>query len=427
VPYRTGAGGASPENATARRISSARPEVGVASGPGVASAPAGVLRSERPPGGPAGVAGERGVLPRQYKDKSPREQRPRGDRAAKHRQIVGAVVPKHCQHCAGIGSRDWWLWRRKRTDLQNVTRSPYYCKSWRCPACARGEAAVTFARIRDAFAPLDPAGVCFVVLTLDRDGFYSGKPWRSARDAFRALSSMSCKFLKRLNRMCRARGWRPIGNRWVATVEAHRSGWPHVNFILHCPELALELVSESRKKLAQGASDRESTLLGGELIHHALETGWGPQSTAERGRDAGALAGYIVKLAGEAGAVVGEVAKLTQLPHGAPVRFRRLRAGKGFLAPRHRNPDVTGTLVRRLRERDGTVTVLPLHKVSAADQSWVLACCYQEETIAIDELSSWKLRKMLARLGHGRLLDTPPVSVWRVGASSERGPPPFVA
>jgi hypothetical protein len=282
---------------------------------------------------------------------------------------------------------------------------------------------VTFARIRDAFAPLEPGGTVFMVLTLDRDGYYSGKPWQSTAHAFRELSRMSRMLLKRLNRMCRVRGWRPIGNRWVSTVEAHRSGWPHVNFVLHCPELAIELERDRSEKKSRGMSDRQASLLDGEILRHALEAGYGLQSTAERGRDVAALAGYITKLAGEAGALASEVAKLTQLPMNAPVRFRRLRAGKGFLPPRHRNPDVTGTLVRRRRELDGSVLVLPLQDVKPALAEQVAQCCYREEWIALDELAHWRERQRLTELGLGHMAATPPVSVWLVGGQSETGPP----
>lgn len=282
---------------------------------------------------------------------------------------------------------------------------------------------MTFARIRDAFAPLEPGGVVFVVLTLDRDGYYSGKPWPNVAAAFRELSRMSNRLMHRLNRMCRARGWRPIGNRWVSTVEAHRSGWPHVNIVLHCPELAIELDRERREKERQGLSHRAARLLDGDFLRHALESGYGVQSTAERGRDTGALAGYITKLAGEAGALASEVAKLTQLPTNAPVRFRRLRAGKGFLPPRHRNPDVTGTLVRRRRERDGSVLVLPLQEVPPERAEQIARCCYREEWIALDELAHWEERQRLAALGLGHLVAVPSVSVWLVGGQSETGPP----
>lgn len=367
----------------------------------------------------------RGQAPSQYKDKWPRAPRSaeRGHQVA--RRVLGRaeVIPKHVTHCYGNGAREWWLWRWKRGAPETVTRAPYYCNSWRCQHCRRHESAVTFARIKQAFAPFDPSGVVFLVLTLDRDGYYSGKPWPNVATAFRELSRMSRCLMKRINRMCRERGWAPVGNRWVSTVEAHRSGWPHQNLVLYCPELALELERERLEKVGKGGTNRQATLIAGEFLRHALECGYGPQSTAERARDVDALAGYVTKLAGEGGALASEVAKLTQLPTNAPVRFRRLRAGKGFLPPRHRNPNVTGTLVRRRRERDGTVTVLPLHDVPPEAVEQVAKCCYREEWIAIDELAHWKERRLLAAAGMRDLAEVPPVSVWLLGTQNETGPP----
>jgi hypothetical protein len=332
-------------------------------------------------------------------------------------------VPNHVKHCSKTGAKDTVIWFWEKDDPSKVTRVPYVCKSWRCPECRDYERHVTYARATEAFAPLEPGGLMLFVLTLDRDGYFSSKPWRSPDEAFRAISSISRKFLKRVNRMCERRGWSRVGNKWISTVEVHRTGWPHVNFVVHCPELANELAQQQDRRVANGATEREATLLGDELLQHAVETGWGPQSTAERARSREAVMNYVSKLAGEADRATNEIAKLTQLPLGAPVRFRRLRAGKGFLPPRRKNDKVTGTLVRRRFERDGTITVLPLHNIRPEHRERVAACCYREEQITIDELSTMRLRKMLAKMGHPGELVMPRVSVWAVGSVSETGPP----
>ena len=248
---------------------------------------------------------------------------------------------------------------------------------------------MTFARIRDASSPLAADGWVFLVLTLDRDGRKTGKPWSDAQAAYRELSTMSRKFLKRVNRECERNGWTRPGSRWVAVVEAHRSGMPHVNFMVYAPELARDLAEQRERKVRDGATEREAVLLDGPLLAHACATGWGYQSTAEQCRNRDALTGYITKLttAEHVHATAGELAKLTQLPLNAPGRFRRLRAGKGFLPPRKKNHDVTGTLVRRRREYDGSVLVLPLHNVKdPAVSRQVATCCYHEEEIAYAEL-----------------------------------------
>jgi len=192
--------------------------------------------------------------------------------------------------------------------------------------------------------------VVFAVLTLDRDGYFSGEPWPNVTAAYRELSRMSRALLKRLNRFCTTRGWEAIGSRWAGVVEAHRSGWPHVNLMLYSPELAAALESARIAQLECGATARESVLLCDELLRHAKETGWGPQSTAERARSRDAVTGYITKLSGEAAQTAGELSKITQTPLSAPQGFRRLRAGKGFLPPRHKNPEWTGTVVRRVSD-----------------------------------------------------------------------------
>jgi len=259
---------------------------------------------------------------------------------------------------------------------------PYFCGSWRCPKCCRHEAAVTFARLKQAFGEVEYAGgFVFVVLTLDREGYYSGKPWRDAESAYRALGSMSERLLKRLRRR-----W-GFGSEWVAVVEAHRSGWPHMNLLICCPALATYLETERRAALARGLNQRQARLLRGSILGHATACGWGPQSTAERVRDRDAMAGYVTKLAAHAEATAGEVAKITQAPLTAPIRFRRLRSGVGFLPPRRINPEWTGTLVRRQREWDGTVTVLPLHRVAADVLPHVVAVCSAEENLAHAELA----------------------------------------
>lgn len=262
------------------------------------------------------------------------------------------VLPRHVRACqwSQFGHERWfiWLWQHGRAMVQ--TRVPYSCGSWRCPVCARHEAAVTFARIKEATsrAEYSAGGWVMIVLTLDREGYYSGKPWPDVNAAYRELSRMTRNFLARLRR---AYGHEP-GSSWVAVVEAHRSGWPHVNLLAYAPSLAAELAAQQCDHRPEEPA-RQRILLAGHLLRTAEATGWGRQSTAEVARSKDAIASYIVKLAGQHDASVGEVAKITQAPMNAPERFHRLRSGKGFLPPRHRNPNVTGVLVRRRRSPEG--------------------------------------------------------------------------
>jgi len=295
---------------------------------------------------------------------------------------VDLILPKHvqaCQHSAN-GQEKWFVWTWKRESPADQTRVPYSCSSWRCPICRRYEASVTFARIREATTPLEPTGFVYFVLTLDRNGYYSGKKWADVGEAYAAISTMTRKFLKRLRRR-----YSEIGNRWVAVVEAHKSGWPHVNLMIYCPKLAQELRNNREDALkdpfvmdaVQACKDawkdgafvpkeireraRQSLLMQGDLLSHATECGWGRQSSAEAARDCDSVAGYLVKLAGNHDKSISEVAKLTQLPTNAPQRFRRLRSGKGFLPPRKSNPEITGCMIRRRRSDQGDWEIMKVN------------------------------------------------------------------
>lgn len=258
------------------------------------------------------------------------------------------------------------LWR-KGTDPSKGIRKPHKCGSWRCPACRRFRASVDYARIAEAFAPFDHRECVFLVLTLDQNGTHSGNPWPDRWTAYRELSRMSRNLLSRLRRAYPG----DIGSRWVSVVESHRSGWPHMNLLVHAPTLAAELRRSIDGRRSRDFTDRECILLADELLRHCVETGWGPQSTAEPVRDPtggdnpyGSLAGYLVKLAADADAghvpngspkagpdkQHAEIAKVFQVPEKAPKGFRRLRSGSKFLpAPTWRasGGDWTGALLRR--------------------------------------------------------------------------------
>lgn len=267
--------------------------------------------------------------------------------------------------------------------------------------CGRHEAAVTFRRFTQAIATVHeaelaadaPVGWVYTVLTLDRERYYGGRGFKDVNKAFAALGAMTRKARERIGRRwgwtsksyttrnkktgkTRVRHERTIGNRWVQTVEVHRSGWPHVNLWFWCPELAEALRAEHAERLEDPevadavalARDawarkepipaevreraRRATVIGGELRELVEESGWGRQSTAEVPRSIEAVAAYGVKLAGLHDVGLAELAKLTQVPMNAPERFRRLRAGKGFLPARYKNAEVTGCMVRRRRALD---------------------------------------------------------------------------
>jgi hypothetical protein len=357
------------------------------------------------------------------------------------------VIPRHvaaCQHSPEHAER-WfvWTWNRGTPAVQH--RIPYSCNSWRCEVCRRHEAAVTFARIKEATAPLPAHGWCFLVLTIDRDGYYSGKPWADVNEAYRALGKMTTATLKqigatwgpdtRLEGRKRIRTVRKLGNRWVAVVEAHRSGWPHVNLLVWCPELAELLRRESDQRLedpdvadavalardawtrkepipaAVRALARKATTVGGALRDIVEAAGWGRESTAEAARSSEAIAGYVVKLAGQHDAAAGELAKITQAPMNAPERFRRLRSGKGFLPPRRTDPNVTGCLVRRRRAVAGDWEICAINAPKDPAQLEPIACAAEAELQLIFEEEA-----ILCRARGKRLPAMPPIRIAVRGA-----------
>lgn len=314
-----------------------------------------------------------------------------------------AVLPRHvraCVHYEGERTERWGLWLWPKHSPTRQVRVPYACKSWRCNGpCSRYEASVTFSRLRTAIMneELDADGWCFIVLTVDRHGYYSGKPWWKAEDAYRQLSPMSRKLIKRFRRMYN----HPI-DKWAQVVEAHRSGFPHLNVLMYCPPLAADLRREQERRMQDEALNdavhearalwkerrsvppalreqaRQAITMGGELLRHTEESGWGRQSSAESVRDREALAGYIVKL-------IGEVAKLSQRPLNAPERFRRLRTSVGLLAKRRKNKAMTGVLVRRALQPSGEWQIVGMNATKRPEDAAAVDAALCNEVALIEE------------------------------------------
>ena len=210
-------------------------------------------------------------------------------------------------------------------------RAPFRCGSWRCPQCRRKVAARDYARITESLWDRPLNELVFMVVTLDqtRDAALG----INRVTAYRALTHR----LKVLMQSIR----REFGKvEYVCTIEQHRSGWPHANFILHAPGLASALAQESV------ASDGLAPEWLREMSQRA---GLGWRVTAEHPRGSQeALAGYIVKVAHHDSLKVtgGEVVKLSQLPVTAPKGTRRLRPSRGFLPKRKKREGYTGRLVK---------------------------------------------------------------------------------
>lgn len=314
------------------------------------------------------------------------------------RLLPSKVTPRYVAECSRNGGRSFsqYSWRRERP--RSVQRRAYCCGSWRCDGdCQRHAAAVLFARLLEAISrpEFDPNGWVFFVLTLDRDGRYSGKPWADVNEAFGALSRNTNRFLKRYRRLCRDVGWRVLGSEWVIVIEAHKSGWPHANLLVYAPEHAAYLEGVRTRRIAEGAAERAAILLEGEVLRHAIESGWGPRSSAERVRHGAAVTSYLVKLAGRADAIKAEIAKTTQAPLAAPAGFRRLRSGTAFLPPRRKNPGFTGTLIKR--QRDPQRSAYAAAPVRAHKQSEIAAKCAELEERRIEAEAG--ARRAAKRLG----------------------------
>lgn len=312
------------------------------------------------------------------------QQARRAAAAMRQRAALSDRMPNHVAHCYHGGARDWWIYTWQKANPATVQRVPYQCGSWRCETCKVYDARVNYARFQEACAPLAKEGWCFLTLTVPRTGF-SG--WEKVDDAYKALSAMTRNFFSRLRRWMIRRGWyseheretkgkiRIVkkalwSNQWIGVAEAHRSGWPHMHFAIWSPELA-EYCRDN---------PTDENLLRGELADAAEATGWGARCTLEPARDRDKVASYLMKLSGEAGELQGELAKMTQLPTTAPIRFRRVRAGKNFLPPRRKNPLYTGTLLRRRPDPSG-ISVSPIHRVK--DCPVVAHLCADEETRAL--------------------------------------------
>lgn len=317
--------------------------------------------------------------------------------AARQRNSLVARYPEHVKQCWHNGGRAWWIYSWKVESPNRVRRAPYVCQSWRCPTCKRYDASVNFARIREAAEALPSDGWLFLTLTIERDGV---KTWQEVDKIYKQLSRQCRNFLKRLKRWQQRMGMSDcVDSKWVGVVEAHRSGWPHLHLMIHSSDLARFVRFNPR------LHDR----LPPELEAHAVACGFGVVSSLEVARSSEAVAGYLTKLAGEMDQTTGELAKLTQLPIFAPVRFRRLRSGKGFLPPRRKNPEYTGTMLRRSVGDWGFAQVDPLHR--QATSPLVIALCEWEER-------EW------SRVCNRRVPDVPTTSillVWQNGDNDGSG------
>jgi hypothetical protein len=239
---------------------------------------------------------------------------------------------------------------------------PFRCKSWRHQGsdCQRQRSQQDFARIRVGLSKFTPGATVLMVLTLARPaGHWRGDEAQSDQ-AYRELVELWTALSKDLQREWgevllsdtgepkrfksgELKRGRP---RYVATLEAHRDGWPHLNVLMECPALARAAYDytpgQPHGRALPGAPSRS----GAEkwLRAAAVRAGFGPHATVTRVSvsEHDHVAGYVTKWEKAS----AEVSKLCQFPLNAPPRTRRIRSSKGLLPPATKETDWTGELKR---------------------------------------------------------------------------------
>jgi hypothetical protein len=238
-----------------------------------------------------------------------------------------------CEHKA-------WHVRLESKSTGEEWRTVYRCGSWRHDGeCRRHKASEDFARIRSALSKRN--FWVYMVLTYDQ---WAVK-WRYVRERFQNVLGIDPSTADIEARDACYRGitrnlqsltqWisrnyrsgidkeRPV---YVAVVEQHQSGWPHVNLLVSSPAFCMAVQADQK-------AERQN------IKKALMREGFGYVLWVEMVRDRQKMTSYLSKIC-----AAGEVGKLTQAPIDAPPRFRRLRATIGLLPKKVKNEDLTGSL-----------------------------------------------------------------------------------
>jgi hypothetical protein len=210
----------------------------------------------------------------------------------------------------------WWHLQLCDVDEPDKVRFvTYRCRSWRHEGpCRLWRGAQDFARIAVGMS----RGRHWLHLVLT----YAQRGRTLSPLAFTGGLSCWDKLRKRLTRLY---GYLS----YVMVWEVHRSGWPHCHLALSNERLATSATADPLQNW--------ETL----VRQHAVLAGFGRRGWLEPLRSERAMSGYMVKLARE---LTGSGVK-SQIPIAAPRHFRRLRASRGLLPPRHSDPGVVGRLL----------------------------------------------------------------------------------
>jgi len=215
----------------------------------------------------------------------------------------------------------WTISTWKKATPLEIEHYIYQCRSWRhAGPCRQFKGAQDFARIKVALSKRSQ----WVYMVLTYPQFDRAEIPAMYRKIGRNLQSFRQNLVRKYG---------PL--EYIVLVEQHKSGYPHVNMLVHNPLLCAEAYADYRKPRK---SARKS----------AMRCGFGPMFWLEGMRSKKAMAGYMVKLMGEADTMNAELAKLNQAPVTAPRRFNRLRSSVGLLPPsRKPNPETTGRFHQR--------------------------------------------------------------------------------
>lgn len=221
----------------------------------------------------------------------------------------------HYIHACATGRWHLEMWRRSDPTIPR-RHIVYKCRSWRHEGeCREWCGACDFSRIETAMKK--HRGWVYLVLT------YAGDARKFQRQTFKNGVDHWYSLRKRIER--------DFGKcRYIQTWEIQADGTPHLNVLIQCKRLFLAL-SDAHRQIKQGW-----------LAPAAVASGFGHICYCQAVKCKRDATRYLTKTARE---LTGAGEKC-QVPINAPRHFRRIRASRGLLPPRKKDPDVTGRLIQ---------------------------------------------------------------------------------
>lgn len=227
-----------------------------------------------------------------------------------------------------------------------VSYSRAWCGTWRCLCCRPYVAKRDFARTASALRKCDPENLSFFVLTLDQQECRDTIKGFNAQKSYDVMTERSRRFMRLLRKE-----YGKIG--WVGSIEAHKSGYCHMNIVANNKEIAEEI----RRSLIWSRKPHEIEV----FCEIADKAGLG-RIGVELVRSADRIGSYVVKVAFE-GKIAKEATKETQLPIAAKKGTRRLRSSVGFLPKKEKRKKEEGVEYEFM---SGVVA----HELTEAAEAW---------------------------------------------------------